>query len=133
MKEAGYSEKWVVYSTDKYSAKELTVYPGRSVTIKDAAAHGVIVIQGWGSIGAMGVETPAMIRFGEMTQRRGLYHGGRSQGRRPHHEPQRNGKSGDAEALRAWQSGCGLPASSVSPRGSGNENRRQYAFVDGGF
>ncbi len=68
MKEAGYSEKWVVYSTDKYSAKELTVYPGRSVTIKDAAAHGVIVTQGWGSIGAMGVETPSMIRFGEMTR-----------------------------------------------------------------
>ena len=27
MKDAGYSEKWVVYSTDYYSAKELTVLP----------------------------------------------------------------------------------------------------------
>jgi hypothetical protein len=68
MAEAGYSEKWVVYSTDKYSAKELTVYPKRSVVIRDAAAYGVIVTQGWGSIGALEVETPAMIRFGEMTR-----------------------------------------------------------------
>src|SRR6266853_1120299 len=35
----GYSEKWVVYSTPHYSAKELTVFPGRSVTIQDTAAY----------------------------------------------------------------------------------------------
>ena len=68
MNEAGYSEKWVVYSTRLYSAKELTVLPGRSVTIRDAAAHGVIVIQGWGSVGKLEVETPSLIRFGEMTK-----------------------------------------------------------------
>ena len=42
----GYSEKWVVYSTGHYSAKELTVFPGRTVTIRDAAAYGTIVVQG---------------------------------------------------------------------------------------
>jgi hypothetical protein len=68
MADAGYSEKWVTYSTDHYSAKELTVFPGRSVTIRDAAAHGMIVVQGWGSIGKMDVETPSLIRFGEMTK-----------------------------------------------------------------
>jgi hypothetical protein len=68
MKEAGYSEKWVTYSTEFYSAKELTVFPGRSVLIRDAAAYGLIVTQGWGSIGAMDVETPSLIRFGEMTK-----------------------------------------------------------------
>jgi hypothetical protein len=67
MKDAGYSEKWVVYSTKYYSAKELTVFPGRSVTIKDAAAYGLIVVQGWGSIGGTTVETPSLIRFGEVT------------------------------------------------------------------
>jgi hypothetical protein len=67
MKDGGYIENWVVYSTPYYSSKELTVLPGRTVTIKDAAACGVIVVQGWGSIGKMEVETPAMIRFGEMT------------------------------------------------------------------
>jgi hypothetical protein len=58
----------VVYSTGYYSAKELTVFPKRSVTITDAAAHGLIVVQGWGSIGKMEVETPSLIRFGEMTK-----------------------------------------------------------------
>ena len=68
MNELGYSEKWVVYSTKYYSAKELTVFPKRSVTIRDAAAYGLIVVQGWGSIGKMEVETPSLIRFGEMTK-----------------------------------------------------------------
>jgi hypothetical protein len=68
MQTAGYSEQWVVYSTGYYSAKELTVFPKRSVTIKDAAAYGLIVVQGWGSIGKMEVETPSLIRFGEMTK-----------------------------------------------------------------
>ncbi|MBI4873582.1 MAG: hypothetical protein HY822_02995 [Acidobacteria bacterium] len=68
MKTTGYCENWVCYGTPFYSAKELTVYPGRSVTVKDAAAYGLIVVQGWGSIGKLEVETPSMIRFGEMTK-----------------------------------------------------------------
>jgi len=44
------------------------VHPSRSVTIHDAAAHGVIVVQGWGSLGKMEVETPSLIRFGQMTK-----------------------------------------------------------------
>jgi hypothetical protein len=57
----------VVYSTPHYSAKELTIFPGRSVTIKDAAAYGVIVVQGFGAIGKHDVETPSLIRYGQMT------------------------------------------------------------------
>jgi hypothetical protein len=68
MAEAGYSEKWVVYSTPFYSAKELTVFPKRSVVIKDAAAYGTILVQGRGTLGKHEVETPTMIRFGEMTK-----------------------------------------------------------------
>ncbi len=68
MRDAGYSESWITYSTPHYSAKELTVLPGRSAVIRDAAAYGVIVVQGWGSIGRVDVETPSMIRFGEMTK-----------------------------------------------------------------
>jgi hypothetical protein len=64
----GYSEKWIVYSTGYYSAKELTVEPGRSITVKDAAAYGLIVVQGWGSIGRMDVETPSLIRYGQLTK-----------------------------------------------------------------
>ncbi|MGA3190407.1 MAG: hypothetical protein ABSF22_25155 [Bryobacteraceae bacterium] len=68
MEESGYRENWVVYSTQHYSAKELTVLPGRSVTIHDAAAYGLIVTQGYGRIGKHDVETPTLIRYGQMTQ-----------------------------------------------------------------
>jgi hypothetical protein len=64
----GYRENWVVYSTEYYSAKELTVLPGRSVTIRDAAAYGMILTQGFGTIGKHEVETPSLIRYGQMTQ-----------------------------------------------------------------
>lgn len=68
MAQEGYSEKWIVFSTPHYSAKELTVSPGRSVVIKDAAAYGLIVTQGRGSIGKLEVETPTLIRYGQMTR-----------------------------------------------------------------
>ena len=68
MREAGYGENWIVYSTPHYSAKELTILPGKSVTIKDAAAYGLIVVQGYGTLGAHVVETPTLIRYGEMTK-----------------------------------------------------------------
>jgi len=65
---AGYREQWISYGTGWYSAKELTVLPTRSVTITDAAAYGLIVVQGEGTYGAHRVGAPTMIRFGEMTQ-----------------------------------------------------------------
>jgi hypothetical protein len=68
MNAEGYSEKWIVYSTPHYSAKELTVHPGRSVTIRDAATYGVIVVSGWGLLGKTDVETPTLIRYGQMTK-----------------------------------------------------------------
>ncbi len=68
MAEAGYCEKWIVYSTPNYSAKELTVLPGRSAKITDGAAYGLIVVQGYGMIGKHDVETPTLIRYGQMTK-----------------------------------------------------------------
>jgi hypothetical protein len=44
------------------------VLPGRSVTIKDAAAYGLILTQGYGTFGKTPVATPSMIRFGERTE-----------------------------------------------------------------
>lgn len=64
----GYREVWVTYGTSHYSAKELTVHPGRTITIKDAAAYGVILTQGYGTFGAHQAETPSLIRFGELTR-----------------------------------------------------------------
>ena len=68
MNDAGYAENWVVFSTPHYSAKELTVFPRRSVTIKDAAAYGTILVQGYGTFGKHEVETPTLIRYGQMTK-----------------------------------------------------------------
>ena len=64
----GYREQWICYGTGWYSAKELTVLPKRSVTIRDGAAYGLIVSQGRGSFAGHGVCAPVMIRFGEMTE-----------------------------------------------------------------
>jgi hypothetical protein len=61
-------DRWVVYSTPNYSAKELTIKPGQTVTIKDSAAYGMILTSGWGMIGKHVAETPSLIRYGQMTQ-----------------------------------------------------------------
>ncbi len=66
--DAGYREQWVCYGTGYYSAKELTVLPKRSASIKDAAAYGLIVVQGHGTFETLGVSAPTMIRYGEMTE-----------------------------------------------------------------
>jgi hypothetical protein len=64
----GFREQWVCYGTGWYSAKELTVLPKRTVTISDNAAYGIILTQGYGMFGSLRVSTPAMIRFGDMTE-----------------------------------------------------------------
>lgn len=68
MEAEGYSETWVCYKSPAYSAKELTVWPGRTVTIRDSAAYGLIVVQGHGQLGAWEIEAPALIRYGQLTQ-----------------------------------------------------------------
>jgi len=67
MKELGYEEYDVVYNSPYFSAKELIIHPGRTVTIRDNGAYGVIVIQGRGKFSTLEIESPAMIRFGQMT------------------------------------------------------------------
>jgi len=66
-KKMGYEERWVIYGSNDFSAKELTVYPGKRVKIYDKVAYGLIVIQGHGRIGKFKVEAPTMIRYGELT------------------------------------------------------------------
>jgi hypothetical protein len=63
----GYIENWICYRSDAFSAKELTIFPGASVTIKDAAAYGMIMMQGHGKMGNWDIDTPAIIRFGQLT------------------------------------------------------------------
>lgn len=63
----GYIEEWICYKCKEASAKRLTVLPGRTVTIKDSAAYGFIVLQGNGKCGQWDIESPALIRYGELT------------------------------------------------------------------
>ncbi len=67
MRREGYEEYWITYNSEYFGAKELTVHPGRSVTIKEDAAYGLVVIEGHGKVGTFSVDSPATIRFGEMT------------------------------------------------------------------
>jgi hypothetical protein len=67
MQAEGYIENWVCYLSDAFSAKELTVFPGQTVTIKDSAAYGLIMMQGHGKMGVWDIETPALIRYGQLT------------------------------------------------------------------
>ena len=67
MKAQGYIENWICYRSDAFSAKELTVLPGATVTIKDSGAYGMIMMQGHGTMGNWNIETPSLIRYGQLT------------------------------------------------------------------
>lgn len=62
-----YTEEWICYKCDVVSAKRLTVAPGETVVIRDAAAYGMILLQGRGKMGVWELETPTLIRYGELT------------------------------------------------------------------
>ncbi len=63
----GFIEKWILYGNDYFGAKELTIPPGRTVTVKDPAAYGCIIVQGHGKFGAHDAEAAIMLRFGRMS------------------------------------------------------------------
>jgi len=67
MRLEGYSEKWVCYKSPAFSAKELTVLPGKTAKISDNAAYGFIMMQGHGRIDRWQIDTPALIRYGQLT------------------------------------------------------------------
>jgi hypothetical protein len=65
-------DRWVVYGKvngeQLFTAKELTLQPGAKCTIKDGGAYGWITTQGSGKIENLTLQSPVMIRFGEMTE-----------------------------------------------------------------
>jgi hypothetical protein len=67
MEAEGYIDNWICYKSPAFSAKELTVLPGKTVTIKDSACYGFIMMQGHGTIGGWDIETPSLIRYGQLT------------------------------------------------------------------
>jgi hypothetical protein len=74
----GFVDKWIVYgkfasagskqAEQLFSAKELTVEPGVKCTVKDHGAYGLICVQGSGKINGQPLNSPKLIRFGELTE-----------------------------------------------------------------
>ena len=67
MESEGLRDMWVAYRSPTFSAKETTILPGRTVTLVDPACYGLIVLQGHGTFGSWPIESPALIRFGQLT------------------------------------------------------------------
>ncbi len=68
----GFMDRWIVYGKingeQLFTAKELTVDPGATCTIKDKGAYGLITVQGHGCMNGLTLDCPKLIRFGEMTE-----------------------------------------------------------------
>ncbi|MCC8026149.1 MAG: hypothetical protein LIP16_12755 [Clostridium sp.] len=62
-----YTQKWITYANPYIAAKELTVNPGQSVTIRDGAAYGCVFIQGHGRFGVYDGESPTLLHFGQQS------------------------------------------------------------------
>ena len=65
--DAGFVDRWIVYRSGDFSAKELTVRPGREITISDPGAYGLVVIAGHGRIGVHEAAATVSSRFGQLT------------------------------------------------------------------
>lgn len=63
----GYYETFVCYGSDEFCAKELTVYPQQEVVIRDSAAYGLLMMEGFGTLNGNEISTPSCIRFGKLT------------------------------------------------------------------
>jgi hypothetical protein len=61
------TEKWITYKAKAFSAKELTVHPGGSVTIPDRDAYGLIAIGGFGTLNNHRLEATNSLRFGQLS------------------------------------------------------------------
>ena len=62
-----HTEKWVIYANPYIAAKELTIQPGQTVTVKDGAAYGCILVQGHGTFGVYEAEAAIMLRYGQLS------------------------------------------------------------------
>jgi hypothetical protein len=61
-------EKWIIYKSPHFSAKELTVLPGRAVTLIEQDAYGLIVTQGHGAINGLELAAISLVRVNELTR-----------------------------------------------------------------
>ena len=65
--DTAHSEQWIMYGNDYFAAKELTIEPGQTVTVRDPVAYGCILVQGYGRFGSFDAETAVMLRYGQMS------------------------------------------------------------------
>jgi len=63
----GSSQDWICYGNPYVAAKELTIEPGAEAFIRDAAAYGCLCVQGRGRFGDFIIESPTLIRYGQLT------------------------------------------------------------------
>ncbi len=67
----GYHDKWIVYGKvdgfQYFTAKEITVEPGATVTLKDNGAYSLIVVQGEGFANKLRLNCPKLLRFNELS------------------------------------------------------------------
>lgn len=68
----GWTDRWIVYGRvdgkQLFSSKELTIEPGAKCRLTDPGSSGWITVQGRGRMGRLNLQTPAMIRFGALTE-----------------------------------------------------------------
>lgn len=71
-KSDGHLDSWIVYGRidgqQYFTAKELTVHPGASVTITDSGAYGLICVQGHGTVNGQRLEAPTLLRFTDLSR-----------------------------------------------------------------
>ena len=65
---SSYVENWIVFRSNSFSAKELTVRPGQTVTIRDQDSYGALLVQGGGTFGGHDAQAATLIRFGQLSQ-----------------------------------------------------------------
>lgn len=67
----GFVDRWVVYGrlagAELFSAKELTLEPGATCTLREHGAFGLTCVQGVGTINGESLASPTLIRFGDLT------------------------------------------------------------------
>lgn len=68
----GWCDRWIVYGTvdgeQLFTARELTVEPGCKCVLKDPGASSWITVQGKGRLGALDLQTPVIMRYGQLSE-----------------------------------------------------------------
>ncbi len=62
-----YVERWITYRSPAFSAKELTVKPGGTVSVAESDAYGLICVAGHGSINGQELTAISSIRYGQLS------------------------------------------------------------------